>query len=207
VAHKVSATPGAVVGAALAGLFDGIVMQQILQWHHMISIGPQGAVKTVDTLQREIFYDGWFQAAMLALLGAGLWLLVGELRRSALITQQRFWGSALLGAGAFNVVEGIISHHVLGIHHVTFGAYQLAWDIAFLAAGVAMAVAGFYLFQQPTRSIALVPGYRFIRNTLRAPAASECPPRRWPSSDARKKNGSALPLRSTPPERRLVDPA
>lgn len=39
-------------------------------------------------------------------------------------------------SGFFNLVEGIIDHHVLHIHHVTETENHLVWDIAFLASGV-----------------------------------------------------------------------
>jgi hypothetical protein len=42
---------------------------------------------------------------------------------------------ALMGWGLFNVIEGLIDHHLLGIHHVHPGDGQLAWDLAFLALG------------------------------------------------------------------------
>lgn len=31
-------TPGFLIGVAVAGFFDGILLHQILQWHHMICI-------------------------------------------------------------------------------------------------------------------------------------------------------------------------
>ena len=42
----------------------------------------------------------------------------------------------LAGWGVFNVVEGLIDHQILGIHHVRddLGA-PLGWDLAFLAFG------------------------------------------------------------------------
>jgi uncharacterized membrane protein len=48
----------------------------------------------------------------------------------------------LAGWGLFNVVEGIVDHLVLGIHHVHPGAYERVWDLGFLAFGFALAAAG-----------------------------------------------------------------
>jgi len=31
---------------------------------------------------------------------------------------QTFFGALMLGWGMFNLVEGVIDHHILGIHHV-----------------------------------------------------------------------------------------
>jgi hypothetical protein len=44
-------------------------------------------------------------------------------------------GSVLLGLGMFNVIEGIIDHYALGIHHVNEVVgidNQRLWDTAFL---------------------------------------------------------------------------
>lgn len=52
-------------------------------------------------------------------------------------------GSMLAGWGLFNVVEGIIDHEILGIHHVHPGGGQLGWDIGFLVFGaLALALGG-----------------------------------------------------------------
>ena len=59
-----------------------------------------------------------------------------------------FVGSILIGFGSFNLVEGIIDHHLLQIHHVKAGANQLAWDLSFLGLGVLLVVGGWLLVQQ-----------------------------------------------------------
>jgi uncharacterized membrane protein len=121
------------IGSTLAGFFDGIVLHQILQWHHMICVEAHCVAKTVDTLERQNFVDGLFHGAMLALLIAGLAMLVRETSHGYSFDPRRFWASALFGAGVFNVVEGIIDHHILQIHHVRFGPNQPASDYGFLA--------------------------------------------------------------------------
>jgi len=50
--------------------------------------------------------------------------------------------------GLFDLVEGIIDHEVLGLHHVNETVEQMQrvyWDIGFLAWGAAMLVGGWYL--------------------------------------------------------------
>jgi len=145
--RRLSVKPGFLIGAALTGFFDGVVLHQILQWHHMICIEAHCAVKTVETLQRQNYYDGLFHATMLAVLLVGLWQLIAEVARGITISQRRFWGAALFGGGVFNVVEGIIDHHIFEIHHVRFGPHQPAWDLGFLALSSVMAIGGFLLFR------------------------------------------------------------
>src|SRR5690606_18176141 len=59
-------------------------------------------------------------------------------------------GTILLGFGLFNVVEGIIDHQILGIHHVneTVPREQwVYWDMGFIVWGVAMLVIGWLLWR------------------------------------------------------------
>ena len=57
-------------------------------------------------------------------------------------------GALLAGWGGFNLVEGLINHHLLGLHHVRddLGG-PLAWDLGFLALGAAQLVAGMLLIR------------------------------------------------------------
>lgn len=61
------------------------------------------------------------------------------------------WGWILAGWGIFNLVEGVLDHHILGIHHVRGGPHQLWWDIGFLVLG-ALLLAGGYLLARSGRS-------------------------------------------------------
>ena len=49
----------------------------------------------------------------------------------------------LLGWGLFNLVEGIVDHHILTIHHVREDvANQWAYDVGFLVFGALLVVGG-----------------------------------------------------------------
>ncbi|HEY9807022.1 MAG TPA: DUF2243 domain-containing protein, partial [Candidatus Obscuribacterales bacterium] len=62
-------------------------------------------------------------------------------------SSKAFGGALLMGAGIFDVVEGIIDHQILGIHHVKSGPNEFAWDMGFLALGAGLAIAGWLLLQ------------------------------------------------------------
>ncbi|TIU49152.1 MAG: DUF2243 domain-containing protein, partial [Mesorhizobium sp.] len=51
------------VGFALAGFFDGIVLHQILQWHHLLSAFSPGS-----DLRFQVMSDGLFHLVMYLLL-------------------------------------------------------------------------------------------------------------------------------------------
>lgn len=146
-------TAGVLLGMGLGGLIDGIVFHQILQWHHLICFSCHPGA-TIDDVRRNIFADGLFSIVVLALTIAGtakLWLALrdgwGELSRRFLL------GTAAVGWGAFNVIEGIIDHHLLGIHHVRPGPHQLYYDLAFLAFGAALVLIGLRLSRVAPRSV------------------------------------------------------
>ena len=55
-----------------------------------------------------------------------------------------------IGFGLFNLVEGIIDHQILGIHHVNETvppAQWMYWDIGFLVWGALMLVGGWSLMR------------------------------------------------------------
>jgi hypothetical protein len=63
-------------------------------------------------------------------------------------------GSILMGFGIFNLVEGIIDHHLLGIHHVneTVPREQwIYWDLGSLGWGAAMLIGGWLLVRAGRR--------------------------------------------------------
>ena len=66
-------------------------------------------------------------------------------------------GTLLIGFGLFNLVEGIVDHHLLGIHHVneTVPREQwIFWDVGFLTWGAAMLMAGWFLLKVGQRETA-----------------------------------------------------
>ncbi|GGQ49395.1 DUF2243 domain-containing protein [Couchioplanes azureus] len=140
--------PGVILGIGLGGFLDGILLHQLLQWHHMLTSTSYTA-DTVHGLRINTLWDGLFHTVTwLAVLG-GLALLYSRVGRdrSGLLASRALWGWMLVGWGLFNLVEGVVDHHLLGIHHVRGGPHQLAWDLGFLALG-AILVAGGWLLQR-----------------------------------------------------------
>src|SRR5690606_7801782 len=114
-----------------------ILFHQLLQVHNMLSarfpVRDMDAHRLVVNLEINMFWDGLFHVftwVTTALGLAMLWRAVG--RRDVPRSTPTFVGSLALGWGLFNLVEGIINHHVLHIHHVTEGPNHLVWDLVFL---------------------------------------------------------------------------
>ncbi len=130
------------LGVGLGGFFDGIVLHQVLQWHHMVSADYPPT--TVASLRFNVLWDGLFHAATYLFTLAGLLLVwrTGVTRPDVRWSHSTAAAGLLIGWGAFNVLEGLVNHHALGIHHVRPGPSQLAYDLGFLAWEAAMLLVG-----------------------------------------------------------------
>lgn len=136
---------GVLLGMALGGFFDGILLHQILQWHHLLS-----AVQDPPwlDLRMQLLIDGFFHALMHGVLAAGLVLLVRSRQELALDRAHRYvWAGALTGFGLWNLLDGMVFHGILQIHHIRMeAANPWLWDLAWFAVfGAGFAVLGWRL--------------------------------------------------------------
>jgi uncharacterized membrane protein len=124
-----------VLGIGLGGFADGIALHQIAQWHNMGSaILPP---VNMEAMKQNMAWDGWFHAAVWLLTVVGVYLLLRDARRgSPLPSTRAFTGQLFVGWGSFNLVEGLLDHHLLDLHHVRdLPAHVPAYDWAFLTVG------------------------------------------------------------------------
>lgn len=139
--------PGILIGIGLGGFADGIVLHQILQWHHLLSSEGDYPTTTVGGLEDNTLADGLFHAATWVAVAVGIWLLwrrTSEWRWG--VSGLSLFGWTLFGWGLFNVVEGLVNHHILTLHHVREDvSNQAAWDWGFLAFGATLLLVGWLL--------------------------------------------------------------
>ncbi len=116
------------LGFALGGFFDGILLHQVLQWHHLLSGIDAPALADPGA---QVLADGLFHAAMyvVAALAIGSLLRPGQRPRGL-----RTAGLVLLGFAAWHALDAVLAHWVLGLHRIRMdvGA-PLAWDLGWLA--------------------------------------------------------------------------
>ena len=141
---------GLLLGIGLGGFVDGIVLHQILQWHHMLTSEGCCSATSVAGLEDNTLADGLFHAATWVCVAAGLYLLWCETSPGRSWSGRVLTGLLLVGWGAFNLVEGVIDHHLLGVHHVRTGDDETLYDLAFLACGALLVVAGLILARRPS---------------------------------------------------------
>lgn len=145
-------TGSLMLGLGLGGFVDGILFHQILQWHHMVTSAGFPA-SSVSNLEFNTLMDGLFHAATWVLTVGGLFLVWFGAQRGQW-SFRPFIGALLMGFGLFNLVEGSLSHLILGIHHVneTVPPEQwIWWDIGFLLWGALMLAAGYGLYRNGER--------------------------------------------------------
>jgi uncharacterized membrane protein len=146
--------PGFLLGLGLGGFVDGIVLHQVLQWHHMVSDTAGAPPTTLAGLEDNTLADGLFHLGSWVLVVSGVVLALRAWQAGRLAPSWRLQGGLLLaGWGAFNLVEGTVDHLLLGVHHVRddLGG-PLGWDLAFLALGAAQLLAGHLLVQRARRA-------------------------------------------------------
>lgn len=152
--------PSLLLGIGFGGFIDGIVLHQILQWHHMLSAEGCCPTSTVLGLEDNTLADGFFHVATWIALMAGTILAMRAWQRGELAPP---WGAhvggLLIGWGGFNLVEALVDHHLLGVHHVRddLGA-PLGWDLGFLAFGALLVVVGAVLMAKRPARVSSVTG-------------------------------------------------
>jgi uncharacterized membrane protein len=117
--------PALLTGFALGGFVDGVLLHQILQWHHLLSL-----VLPPDAMRAQILWDGLFHVAMIGVAAVGLYGLWR--RREGLEGRPlAFW--LLAGFALWQVVDVVFFHWILGIHRVRVDRPDpLMWDIGWL---------------------------------------------------------------------------
>jgi uncharacterized membrane protein len=133
---------------------DGIVLHQIAQWHNMGSavLPPH----TIDAMSRNMTWDGLFHAGAWLIVLIGILMFwkaarVGALPESPVVLS----GEMVFGWGAFNLIEGVINHHLLALHHVRdIPIHVPIYDWMFLGiGGLGFLLLGYLLMQPVHRRI------------------------------------------------------
>jgi uncharacterized membrane protein len=121
-----SVAGAAILGFAFGAFFDGILLHQVLEWHHFLSLVPGKDLRT------QILADGLFHLATYAVAAIGLALLWrrGNTRASDRLVLA--W--AVLGFSIWQFSDVVLVHWLVGIHRIRVGVPNpTLWDIGWLA--------------------------------------------------------------------------
>lgn len=111
---------------------DEIVFHQLLAWHHFYDR---------STARIGLLSDGLLHAFELILLVAGFFLLA-DLRRRGTLHTRRAWAGFLLGAGGFQLFDGVVVHKILRLHQIRYDVALFVYDATWIASAVLLLVAG-----------------------------------------------------------------
>lgn len=137
---KTAATGAFLFGVGMIGMLDGIVFHQILQWH---------SVNMHTDRFHQIMSDGLFHLFVTVIIFvSGILLWKGAHKQPS----HQFWGCFLLGAGAFNLIEGIVNHHWLQVHHVKPGPNQFLYDISYDLFALLLLAIGWILLRRKSKA-------------------------------------------------------
>jgi uncharacterized membrane protein len=114
---RFSKRAGIILGLGLGGFLDGILLHQIMHWHNMgSSVLPP---TTLAAMEQNMEWDGLFHAATWMITLVGVFMLRSDVSLGLAMPSPRMLsGQLILGWGLFNLIEGIIDHQILNLHHV-----------------------------------------------------------------------------------------
>lgn len=132
---------GLVLGIGMGGFVDGIGLHQIAQVHAMLS--ARVPMDSMAGMRINMTADGWFHLFdwLAVLVGIALLFRAGG-RTDVAWSGRALIGGMIAGWGAFNLVEGVIDHHLLHLHHVVERLGPSVWDWLFLAASAVLVAIG-----------------------------------------------------------------
>lgn len=134
---------GVLFGLGLVAFLDEVIFHQILHWHKFYDR---------STTNIGLISDGFFHAfSWLATVG-GLFL-VADLRRRDAFSYLLWQGSVLLGAGTFNLYDGIIQHKIMRIHQIRYVDNVIIYDVIWNLLAVALMIIGLSLILQSKKKM------------------------------------------------------
>lgn len=139
--RKFPTAPGVLLGVGLMAAVDEIIFHQLLGWHHFYD----RATPAIGLLT-----DGLLHAGELVALVAGFFLLI-EQRSQGIAKTTSVWAGFFLGAGGFQLFDGLVNHKLLRLHQIRYGVDLLPYDLAWNAAAIALIAIGALLLAHQKR--------------------------------------------------------
>lgn len=121
-----------------ASMIDLLVFHLGLQWHHFYDLSTTEVALVTDGVLHAV---GWFVTV------AGLFLLA-DVRRRAPVRRARWVGAAVTGVGLFQLLDGVVSHKLLGIHQIRYGVDLLLYDVVWIGSAAALLGAGLVVLRR-----------------------------------------------------------
>ncbi|MEK6189433.1 MAG: DUF2243 domain-containing protein [Carnobacterium alterfunditum] len=133
---------GLLFGMGLVAFVDEAVFHQILGWHHFYD---------KSTTAVGLFSDGLFHAFSWFATVASLFLLA-DLRRRNSLWIKRWISGVFLGAGFFQLYDGLVHHKLLELHQIRYHVDLLPYDLVWNGVAVIILLMGVFLYMQTQKS-------------------------------------------------------
>lgn len=133
---------GLFFGIGLVAFMDEVVFHQLLQWHHFFDLSTTRIGILSDGLLNSF---AWF-AAIFSLF------LVADLRRRNAFWPKKWIGAVILGAGIFQLFDGLINHKVLNLHQIRYDVNLLPYDLLWNIVAAALILIGLFILSKTRRS-------------------------------------------------------
>ncbi|WP_035771776.1 DUF2243 domain-containing protein [Arthrobacter sp. Br18] len=127
-----SVVSGLLFGCGLVAFVDEAVFHQILSWHHFYDRSTSAAGLVSDG----VFHAFSWGATVCALF------LFADLRHRRLLSLPVWTGGVLLGAGVFQLYDGVVQHKVFGLHQIRYGVDLAMYDLLWNLTAVVLIVSG-----------------------------------------------------------------
>lgn len=124
---------GGLFGLGLVAFVDEALFHQLLHWHHFYDKSTTNAGLVSDGLFHAF---SWF-ATIVSLFQ------FADLRRRKAWHKSRWRGGALMGAGAFQLYDGLVQHKLLRLHQIRYVADVAVYDVVWNVLAAIMLAAGF----------------------------------------------------------------
>ncbi|MFB5661136.1 DUF2243 domain-containing protein [Alteribacillus sp. HJP-4] len=134
---------GILCGLGIVAFLDETLFHQLLHWHHFYD---------KSTTEIGLVSDGLFHAfSWFATVGG--FFLFADLRRRRGFWPRRWAGGILLGAGIFQLYDGIVQHKLMRIHQIRYVENVIIYDLVWNITAGAMIIAGVILLMQTRRRV------------------------------------------------------
>lgn len=141
--HNTSFIAALLIGIGLMAAVDTIIFHQLLGWHHFYDR---------STSAFGLMSDGFLHAAELIAIVAGFFMF-SRLRRFNQLLPIWAWAGLFIGAGGFQVFDGIINHKVLRLHQIRYGVNVIPYDIAWISFGIVLIAIGIGFFLKARKTL------------------------------------------------------
>ncbi|MEK5233747.1 DUF2243 domain-containing protein [Lysinibacillus sp. FSL K6-0232] len=129
---------GILFGLGAVAFIDEALFHQLLHWHHFYD---------KSTTNIGLVSDGLFHVfSFFATIGSAF--LLADLHRKHAFWLKRWLGGIFLGAGIFQLYDGIIQHKLMRLHQIRYNVNILPYDVVWNVVAAILIVIGIILLVQ-----------------------------------------------------------